>query len=144
MMQAMEQEQYVEFSLGSEPYALPIQDIHEIIKMQSITRLPQAQSYMKGVINIRGYIIPIVSLCLLFGLPEEAVTKATRIIIVRLGEETVGMIVDRVNKVTRFTDIQPPPEQLGSVSSNCLSGIGFSPTGLVGILSLNGMFQEYH
>lgn len=138
-MQAMSQDQsqYVEFGVHQERYAIKIYDIHEIIKMQEITEVPNTRFYVKGVINLRGKVVPVLSLRSLFGLSEDEYTKTTRIVVVNHQEDTVGIIVDRVNKVTTFSDIQSPPERLGGVQGNYFLGIGLVEDGLVGILKLD-------
>ena len=138
-MQAMSQDQaqYVEFGVHQERYAIRIYDIHEIIKMQEITEVPNTSFYVKGVINLRGKVVSVLSLRSLFGLSEDEPTKTTRIVVVNHMEDTVGIIVDRVNKVTTFSDIQPPPERLGGVQGNYFVGIGLVEDGLVGILKLD-------
>ena len=135
-MQATLQEQYIEFGIENEQYAIRIQDIHEIIKMQNITQVPNVMHYVKGVINLRGKIVPVLSLRSLFGLPESDYSKSSRIVVVNHKEDTIGIIVDRVNKVTTFSDIQPPPERIGGINGNYFAGIGFVNNGLVGILKL--------
>ncbi|WP_138494624.1 chemotaxis protein CheW [Paenibacillus pinistramenti] len=136
-MQADINEQYVEFGVDDEQYAIRIQEIHEIIKMQEITQLPNVKAYVKGVINLRGKIIPVLSLRSFFGLEDQPHTKSSRIIVVHHTEDTVGIMVDRVSKVTTFSDIQPPPERVGGVEGNFFVGIGISQGGLVGILKLD-------
>jgi purine-binding chemotaxis protein CheW len=136
-MQATDKEQYVEFGIENEQYAIQIQDIHEIIKMQNITQIPNVMTYVKGVINLRGKIVPVISLRNLFGLPEKEYSKHTRVVVVRHQEDTVGIIVDRVSKVSTFSDIQPPPERVGGIDGNYFVGIGLTPSGLVGILKLD-------
>ncbi|GIP38377.1 chemotaxis protein CheW [Paenibacillus sp. J31TS4] len=137
MRTATEREQYIECGIGDEKYGIPIQDIHEIIKMQEITRIPNVMPYVKGVINLRGKIVPVVSLRHIFRLSEEEYSKTTRIIVIHHQEDTVGIIVDRVNKVTTFSDIQPPPDRVGGVSGSFLVGIGLTGHDLVGILKLD-------
>jgi purine-binding chemotaxis protein CheW len=134
---AQDQNQYVEFGVHQERYAIKIYDIHEIIKMQEITEVPNTRSYVKGVINLRGKVVPVLSLRSLFGLSEDAYTKSTRIVVVNHKEDTIGIIVDRVNKVATFTDIQPPPERIGGIQGNYFVGIGLVENGLVGILRLD-------
>ncbi|KIL40806.1 chemotaxis protein CheW [Gordoniibacillus kamchatkensis] len=136
-MQVTEQEQYIEFGIGNERYAIRIQDIHEIIKMQDITHIPNVMPYVKGVINLRGKIVPVISLRHLFGLDQETDSKNTRIVVVNHQEDTVGIIVDRVNKVTTFSDIQLPPDRVGGIDGNFFVGIGLTGGGLVGILKLD-------
>lgn len=136
-MQTTGQEQYIEFAIEKEQYAIRIQDIHEIIKIQDITEIPNVTPYVKGVINLRGKIVPVISLRILFQLPDKEYTRSTRIIVVHHQEDTVGVIVDRVNKVATFSDIQLPPERVGGVDGNYFAGIGITGSGLVGILKLD-------
>ncbi|WP_276352357.1 chemotaxis protein CheW [Cohnella caldifontis] len=136
-MQATEKDQYVEFGIEAEQYAIRIHDIHEIIKMQEITQIPSVKPYVKGVINLRGKIVPVLSLRKLFGMEEAPAEKSTRIVVVNHLEDTVGIIVDRVNKVATFSDIQPPPDRVGGIDGNFFVGIGLTAGGLVGILRLD-------
>ncbi|GGH31573.1 chemotaxis protein CheW [Paenibacillus segetis] len=136
-MQIMGQVQYIEFCIDKEQYAIGIQDIYEIIKIQDITQIPNVRSYVKGVINLRGNIVPVISLRNLFDLEEKEYSKATRIIVVHHEEDTVGIIVDRVNKVATFDDIQSPPERIGGIAGNYFVGIGLTDNGMVAILKLN-------
>lgn len=129
-------EQHVELNVGSESYAILIRDIHEIIRMQEITEIPNTEHYVKGVINLRGKIVPVISLRSLFGLTPDTVTKATRIVVVNHKEESVGIIVDKANKVITFSGIQEPPERIGGTSGTFVTGIGIWQTNLVGILNL--------
>jgi purine-binding chemotaxis protein CheW len=136
-MQAVRSEQYIEFGIASERYAIRIEDIHEIIKMQNITQIPNVMPYVKGVINLRGKVVPVISLRNLFNFPEEEYTKATRIVVVNHNEDSVGIMVDRVNKVATLSDIQPPPERVGGISGSHFTGIGITDSGLVAILKLD-------
>lgn len=136
-MRAAEHEQYVEFGMGEEQYAIRIQDIHEIIRMQEITQIPSVRSYVKGIISLRGKIVPVISLRSVFRQEEKAYSKSTRIILVHHGEDPVGIIVDRVHKVIAFSNIQPPPEWGGGADGRFIAGIGVAGGSLVGILKLD-------
>ncbi|MBP1990688.1 chemotaxis protein CheW [Paenibacillus eucommiae] len=136
-MTTVQQDQYIEMTVGKESYAIRIEEIHEIIKMQAITDIPQSKHYVKGVINLRGKVVPVVSLRSLFSLPDEAFTKNTRIVVVRHQEESIGIIVDQVNKVTTYPEIGPPPERVSVGSSAYFQGIGLCEGSLVGILKLD-------
>ncbi|MFS0840311.1 chemotaxis protein CheW [Paenibacillus sp. 1P03SA] len=136
-MQGSGHEQYVAFGIDREQYAIRIYDIHEIIKMQAVTAIPNVKPYVKGVINLRGRIVPVISLRTLFGMEEAEPTKASRIVVVHHLEDTVGIMVDYVSKVTTFTDIQPPPERVGGVQGGFFTGIGLADSGLAGILKLD-------
>jgi purine-binding chemotaxis protein CheW len=135
-------QQYVEVGIANEKYALKISDIYEIIKMLDITEMPHVKPYVKGVINLRGKIVPIISLRQQFGQPEEAYTKSTRIVVVNHAEEIIGIVVDQVHKVTTFPDIQPPPEHVGGVDGSYFTGIGLTNDGLVGLLKLDRVLFE--
>lgn len=141
-MEATTRNQYIEVGIGNERYALGIDDIHEIIRMQDVTEIPNTKPYVKGVINLRGKIVPIISLRNRFDLPEEPFTKSTRIVVVNHASEMVGIVVDRVNQVVTFADIQPPPERIGSVQGSYFSGIGHTESGLVSILRLDQVLSE--
>lgn len=132
-----ELKQYVQFDIGGESFAIQLAEIHEIIRMQELTEIPGSPPYVKGVINLRGKIIPIVSLRSLFMMDPGAVSKATRIIVVHHREEAIGIIVDGVHKVTTFEDVQPPPDRAGAVHRTYVSGIGIHSAGLTGILQLD-------
>jgi purine-binding chemotaxis protein CheW len=129
--------QYVQFALGHEHYAIPISEVNEIIRMQEISRIPNVKPYVKGVINLRGNIIPVISLRSLFNMPEDEYTKQTRIIVVHHHDETIGVIVDQIDKVTTFEDIQPPPARFGELNGVNFTGIGINGPSIVGILDLN-------
>lgn len=136
-MMTSQQEKYIEFGIGEEHYAVKIEDVYEIIRMQSITDIPFSRRYIKGVINLRGKVVPVIALRVLIGLPDEAYTKSTRIVVVKHLKESVGIIVDSVNKVTSYSDIQPAPEQVGNVNGSYFRGIGVRGKELVGILKLD-------
>ena len=131
------QEQYIEFGIENENYGLKISDIQEIIRYQELTEIPNSKAYVRGVINLRGRIIPVISIRKLLSLEDDNIMKSTRIIVVNHKQESIGIIVDRVNKVSTYTDIQPPPEQLGGVSGVYFTGIGISEDKLTGILKLD-------
>ncbi|TXK79622.1 chemotaxis protein CheW [Paenibacillus sp. N3.4] len=141
-MTTLKQEMYIEMVIGKENYAINIQDIHEIIKMQPITDIPNCRSYVKGVINLRGKVVPVISLRHLFGLPDVEETKATRIVVVKHKEESIGLIVDYVNKVSTYDEIQPPPERIGGISGAYFLGIGLREGHLVGILQMDEILLQ--
>jgi purine-binding chemotaxis protein CheW len=140
-MKEYKEGQYIQFSIGSEAYALPIQDIQEIVKMQEITVVPGSKKDITGVINLRGNIVPVVSMWTRFGLPGQDYTKQTRVLIVTYEEETVGMIVDCVHGVSSLDDIQSPPERAEAAEQRFVSGIARAALGLVRILHLPALLH---
>lgn len=109
---AQEQEiQLVIFRLATEEYGLPITKVQEINRLVPITKLPQTPSFMEGVINLRGRIIPVIDLRKRFQLTVTEVNEDSRIIIVEVNKQTVGIIVDAVSEVVRMpsSSVEPPP-----------------------------------
>ena len=108
---ANEELQLVIFHLAKEEYGLPITKVQEINRLVPITRLPQTPSFMEGIINLRGFIIPIVDLRKRFQLPPVEHTDDTRIIVVEVNGQTIGIIVDSVAEVVSLSQasIEPPP-----------------------------------
>lgn len=138
-MDAAGSAQYVEFGIGDEKYAVHISEVCEIIRLHTITQVPNCQSYVQGVINLRGEIVPVVNLRTLLAVESAPADKATRIIVVNHDQEQLGFVVDRVNKVSVFSEVQPPSERVGSFSRIRLSGLGMTESGLIGILNLSEM-----
>ncbi|MDD5901094.1 MAG: chemotaxis protein CheW, partial [Lachnospiraceae bacterium] len=95
-----EAKQYIVVKLGNEQYGIDIQYVDNIVRMQKITRVPKAQEYFKGVINLRGEIVPVMSLRVKFELEEDVFTGKTRILILKFEPQAaVGVIVDEVREV---------------------------------------------
>lgn len=122
--QTMEQ-QLVVFELANELYGINIAMVESIIKMQSITQLPQTPTYLKGVTNLRGKVLPVINLRKRFGLSPQPDTKQTRVIIVTMGKIKVGLMVDGVTEVLRVSDesVESLPSMINSLNSDFLKGI---------------------
>lgn len=97
-------EQYIVVKIGNEQYGINIQYIDNIVRSQKITRVPKTQKYYKGVINLRGEIIPVMSIRLKLGLEDDVFTDKTRIIIVKVENATIGVIVDQVKEVVTLDE----------------------------------------
>ncbi|CCO07000.1 chemotaxis protein CheW [Desulfotomaculum varum] len=109
-----QEEQLVVFQLNDQQYALPIHETQEIIRMAEVTRLPNTSYYIEGIINLRGTILPVISLNRRLGLPETEQNEDTRIIVVENKGNKVGMIVDSVLEVGRYTENEvEPPNMIG-------------------------------
>ncbi len=136
---ADKEEQLVVFDLGEEVYGIDISRVQEIIRMQSITQVPGAPSFVEGVINLRGKIIPVVDLHRRFGLPPADSTKASRIVVVETDGHTIGMVVDAVSEVLRIPGdcIEPPSPIVAGVDSEYLRGIAKLEGRLVILLQLD-------
>lgn len=116
---------YLTFKLAEEEYGVEILKVREIIGVMEITAVPRMPAYMKGVINLRGTVIPVVDLRLKFELPEAAHTEQTCIIVVDVGRE-IGIIVDTVSEVLDIEgrNIEPPPAMGGAVDTSFILGMG--------------------
>lgn len=113
------------FKLGHEEYGIDVDKVQTIERMMPITRVPKTYAFVKGVINLRGVVIPVIDLRGRFGLPEAEYTDQTRIIIVSANEMEVGFIVDSANDVIDLnTDlIDSPPDVVGGVKAKYLHGV---------------------
>ena len=117
---------YLTFVLNNEEYGLEILKVREIIGLMDITPVPQTPSFMKGIINLRGKVIPVIDQRLKFGIPETEYTKETCIIVVNIENRLMGIIVDTVSEVLDIMakDIEPPPSLGSSVKTDFMLGMG--------------------
>ena len=128
--------QIIEIGIGNECYGIHIGDIQEIIKMQEITRLPNQSPYFKGVIHLRGHIVSVISLRARLNMIEVPYTKATRIVVLGQEGEQVGVIVDHVNRVSRYTELKDPPDNSSASHQALIHGIGTTASGFLCILNV--------
>lgn len=135
------------FSLGSEGYGVSILKVKEIIGMMDITPVPKTPDFIKGVINLRGRIIPVMDLRTKFGMEEQEYNERTCIIVTEIlikgVQKLLGVVVDMVSEVVTVTDeqIEPPPEY-GSLSEhNAILGIGKIKDRVVIILDIDEVFS---
>lgn len=137
--------QFIVVRLGVEQYGIDIKYIDNIVRMQHITRVPKVADYLKGVINLRGEVIPVMSIRLKMGLPEDEITRATRIIILKLEQHgMIGILVDEVKEVVTLDSSQIEKVAYDSKddSANFIFGVGKYAGGLISLLDLNLVAQE--
>lgn len=136
--------QLVSFRLAQEEYGIEITKVQEIILMGEITRVPQTPPYIKGLINLRSTVIPIVDLRLRFGLPPQDPTDDTRIMVVNVGGKTIGIIVDAVSEVLRVSheQIAPPPATVSGLGRDYLTGLVKLENRLLILLNIDRLFSE--
>ncbi|MEZ3462056.1 MAG: chemotaxis protein CheW [Lachnospiraceae bacterium] len=136
--------QFIVTQLGGEQYGIDIKYISNIIRMSKITRVPKVPDYIKGVINVRGVVIPTISLRLKMGLPEDEVTKKTRIIILTLEQhESIGVLVDEVKEVVTLDEEHI--ERMGyekDEKERFLSGVGKADGKLISLLDITSVLAE--
>lgn len=130
--------QFIIISLGAEQYGINIQYIQNIVRMIPITRVPQAPKYIKGVANLRGEIIPVMSLRIKFGLEEEKKTDDNRIIFLEVNNNDIGIIVDEVDEVVTLkdTDIDFIINEANCEKDNYVFGVGKVEDTLVTLLNI--------
>ncbi len=122
-------QQFLTFALGQEEYGVEILKIQEIKGFSAVTALPNAPAYVRGVLNLRGTIVPIVDLRKKFNLPEVDYTQFTVIVVVQVQGKTLGFVVDAVSDVLTVAGdaIQPTPDLHGQLDTAFLTGL--APTG---------------
>lgn len=113
------------FKLGTEEYGIEVDKVQTIERMMPITRVPKTYAFIKGVINLRGVVIPVIDLRGRFGLAEAEYSDQTRVIIVAVNEMEVGFIVDSANDVIDLNrdSIDTPPEVVGGIKAKYLDGV---------------------
>lgn len=137
--------QFIVIRLGVEQYGIDINYIENIVRMQQITRVPKVVPYLKGVINLRGEVVPVMSLRLRMGLPEDEITRATRIIILKMENQgNMGVIVDEVKEVVTLNT-----EKIEKISydskeerSTFINGVGRHNEELISLLELSSIAIE--
>jgi purine-binding chemotaxis protein CheW len=118
--------QLVTFLLGEEEYGVNVLNVREIIRLPEITRVPNTPHYVEGVINLRGKVIPVMSMRKRFGLELQDFDSRTRVIVMEFADELMGFLVDAVSEVIRISpdEIQPPPAAVSSgVDQDCMAGV---------------------
>ncbi len=124
--EAMELRQFINFSVGEEEYGLELRRVKEVIRLREITWLPKAPSFVKGIINLRGDVIPIIDLRDRFGLDSLADTAQTRVIVVEMEGRLTGFVVDSASQVVRIPadQVEPPPAIPGELTRDLITGVG--------------------
>lgn len=144
----VEEMKVIVFRLGDEEYGVDVDQVRSIERLQHITRVPRTASFIKGVINLRGVVTPIIDLRTRFDLEELEPTDSTRIIIVAVDEIEVGLIVDAANDVIDIHQdiVEPPPEVVGGIEAAYLRGIAKLDNRLLILLNLDKVLsaEELH
>ena len=141
----VEEIQYIVIRIGDEQYGINIGYVDNIVRMQHITRVPQVDNYLKGVINVRGEVIPVMSIRIKMGLEPDVDSKSTRIIILKLEQHsTIGVIVDEVKEVVTLENdqIEKIAYDAKEGMKSFLCGIGKCDGGLISLLDLNSVVEN--
>ena len=144
-VEVLDTKQYIILKFDSEQYGIDISYVDTILRMQKITRVPKAQSYFKGIINLRGEIVAVMSIRNKMGLEDDVFTNASRIIILKLEEKgAIGIIVDEVKEVMTLSEdeidkaVNSPKDGRG----NFINGIGKNGDELVSLFEINSIVEE--
>lgn len=139
------EEQLVVFQLLDQVYGVDIALVHEIIRMETITKIPRSPEFIEGVINLRGKIVPVVDLRKRFGLEVAGKTATSRIIVVEVNGNMIGMVVDAVLEVLRIPKdkIEPPPPIVHVIDSVYIKGIALWDKNLIILLDLDKVLYEH-
>lgn len=137
--------QYIVIKIGDEQYGIDIKYIDNIVRMQNITRVPKVPSYLKGVINLRGEVIPVMSLRLKMEMEEDVPTKDTRIIIIKMNQhDGIGIMVDSVKEVVSLdaSEIERVAFDNREERTNFVQGIGKQGDSLISLLDIHAVLQQ--
>lgn len=139
-----EDQQYLTFNLADEYYGVDILKVQEIKGYTTVTRIPNTPDYLKGVLNLRGTIVPIVDLRMKFGMGITEPTSFTVVVVVNVRNRVMGFLVDAVSDVLDLNakNIQPPPELGSAVDINFVAGIGNANDRLVTLLDIDRVLTE--
>ncbi|MEZ4600235.1 MAG: chemotaxis protein CheW [Syntrophotaleaceae bacterium] len=121
-----QKDKYLTFRLAEENYGLDIGDVIEIIGLQKITQVPDMPSFIKGVINLRGQVIPVMDMRVRFHLPQRDYDERTCIVVTEVSGQTMGLVVDRVNEVIDIpeTQVEPAGSQSIQAAGSYVKGLG--------------------
>jgi purine-binding chemotaxis protein CheW len=141
--------QLVAFSIGAEEFGVEIMNVQEIIRMTSITRIPQAPDYIKGIINLRGRIIVVINLNVVLGMQSKEQDENTRIVVAGIGDTVMGFIVDAVSEVIRLPEknVEPAPAVIADkIGTEYVMGVGKLDNRLLILLNLDKILsaKELH
>jgi purine-binding chemotaxis protein CheW len=135
---------FLTFFIDEEQYGLNISHVKEIIASMNITNVPKTPDYIKGVINLRGAVIPIVDVRLKFGMQERAYDMNTAIIINEIDNVSIGFVVDRVEDVLsiKHADLTPPPKFGTAVDTSFIENVAQVEQDVIMILNLKKIFEQ--
>ncbi len=136
--------QLVTFKIGDEEFGVDILKVQEIIRMMPITKVPNAPSFVEGVINLRGQVIPVIDMRKRFGMSASAHNDQTRIEVMDLQGQVVGFVVDAVSEVLRIKEstVEPPPPVVAGIGSEYMRGVGKLEDRLLILLDLDKLLDE--
>lgn len=147
MADSDKQIQLVTFQLGDEHYGIDIMDVREIVRIQEVRPIPNAPTYVEGIFNLRGDIIPIINLHRRFHLRHASLSEDDRLlsgfVIIDLGGMQLGVVIDKVSRVVtvQAKQIQPPPQMMTGIGAEYIQGVIHDKSGYLIILNIQRLFN---
>lgn len=140
----MAEHQYVIFHLNKETFGIDIAKVWEIITPQTVTKVPHSSSFIEGIINLRGKVIPVIDLRKRFGLSSDEHNRSERIVIIEIAGNTLGMTVDGVSEVLLINSemIESPPSMISEVDADYLEGVAKLEERLIILLNLDKVLTQ--
>lgn len=137
----IEEEKYLLFAIGNDVYGLDIRYVEDIIGVQNITVVPKQPNYIKGVINLRGQIMPVIDIRIRFNRSERSYDDRTCIVVINVSDAAVGVVVDRVLEVVNIPEITVPPS-FSDTNENFMTGVGNYNDGVVLLVDCEALLEE--
>lgn len=136
--------EYLAFAVGDSQYGINIQRVQELRGYETVTRMANSPAFVKGVVNLRGNIVPIIDMRIQFGQSEPSYDHLTVVIIVRIGARTLGMVVDSVSDVVHCApdEVKPPPPLAHGGLSQYLIGLASMPDGLLMLVDIERLMTS--
>ncbi|MCL6515617.1 chemotaxis protein CheW [Alicyclobacillus sp.] len=140
----MAERQYILFTVANEQYGVPVEQVQSVERMMPIAHVPRTLPFIRGVINLRGVVTPVIDLRERFGFPPVDADANTRIVIVQVDRFHVGMIVDMVDDVVSIDEagVEPPPAMVGGVQAEYLHGVARRGEGVLILLNLERVLSH--
>jgi purine-binding chemotaxis protein CheW len=133
----------VVFNLGREEYAVPIGQVREVVRVTDVTRVPHAPQHIRGVMNLRGRILPVLEVRSRLGLEPAELTQRSRVVVAEIDRRMVGLLVDAVGQVTRLGErsVAAPPEEVRSAGGEAVTGVARLDRRLLILLDLERLLR---
>lgn len=136
--------EYLAFSLGGEEYAVNILQVQEIRAYERVTRIANMPTFIKGVMNLRGAVVPVVDLRVRFNVGKAEYDASTIVIVINIGPRTIGMVVDGVSDVVaiKASELRPAPQIAGVLTAEFLEGVAILDKRMLIIVDINGLMSS--
>ena len=148
VLKALEKQTYLTFQLEDEIFAVDVRNVHEVLEFTTVTKIPGVPDFVRGIINLRGNVVPVVDLRLKFSMSETIKTEGTCVIVLDVGSgesrTVIGALADSVHEVFEFESgqVEPPP-RIGSMSkANFIQGVGKREDQFIITLNINRVFSS--